>query len=428
MRKLVFPWIAFSAALALSAALLVAGCGPGQVKPPARRLEDASLDPQAVLSSIHMVSESTGWALSGNSLLWTVDGGRCWEDVTPPGAQSADRGIEARFLDPMTGWVVAVRDGEPMVTVFTTADGGLTWRGVEVVKKTGGGLIYGASLAFVDLKHGWLMIEPEHGMSSRPGELYATSDGGEHWSLVSSTSATRDKNGDEKGRLPFGGPFGFRDVSAGWLAGRLGAGFTPDHPLYISLDGGRTWQPQDLALPSGYSDGRLDVVSAPVFFPPQHLDGLLTATLVPASHKATEYATVIYVTRDGGRTWQSLPPIRPEAIVEFIDARNGWTWRQEPRDSGSTAPVKGCLYRTVDGGRSWAEIAPDEALGKLLQDGYAVEQVDFVTEKAGWILLSVPRLLPKSPEHPNPRATVLLRTVNGGYTWSPIEPQLVRKP
>ncbi|MFZ5597583.1 MAG: WD40/YVTN/BNR-like repeat-containing protein [Bacillota bacterium] len=218
---------------------------------------------QAHLKSIQMVDENTGWAMDGRSLLRTSDGGRNWADVTPPGAGKAVRGLELEFLDASTAWVAVSSDSKPQLTIFRTADSGRNWSGTVVEKKSGGNL-YGAYLDFIDAKHGWLMIEPEHGMSSRPGELYQTGDGGDHWSLVS-LSGGRDR----ESRLPFSGPVGFRDASNGWLPGRPGAAFIPDHPLYVTRDGGRSWQPQNLPLPPGCEGGGwLDIISPPVFFSP----------------------------------------------------------------------------------------------------------------------------------------------------------------
>lgn len=164
---------------------------------------------QAHLTSIRMVDENTGWAMGGRCLLRTADGGRTWADVTPPGVEKAVRELELEFLDASTAWVAVSSDSQPRLTVFRTTDGGRNWSGTAVAKKSGGNL-NGAFLDFIDARNGWLMIVPEHGMSSRPGELYQTGDGGDHWSLVS-FSGDRDR----EGRLPFGGPVGFRDASNG---------------------------------------------------------------------------------------------------------------------------------------------------------------------------------------------------------------------
>lgn len=369
------------------------------------------------LSSIDMVNETIGWALDEKSLLRTVDGGQRWTNVTPPGGRNASRGIEAEFLDANTSWIAALNDSEPQLTVFRTTDGWKSWEGTAV-KQEARGELYGAFLDFIDPLNGWLMLEPEHGMSSRPGELYATTDGGENWSMVSFSA-----NRGGQGHLPFSGPIGFRDATTGWLVGRQGAAFTPEHPLYITRDGGRSWQPQELSLPQGYGDAcTLDIIASPEFFPPDYEEGVLPVVFVPKNHQTTDYAIIPYITRDGGKSWQSAKPLQPWGVMDFISANDGWIWTSEPRDSGSTAPVKGMLYSTNDGGQRWKTIIPDQTLQEFLEKGQDIQQLDFVTDKIGWALLKGPQVLLKSPDHPNPPPTTLLKTSDGGRTWTPIVP------
>lgn len=394
---------------------------------------------QARLSSIWMVDENTGWAMDGRRLLRTSDGGRNWADVTPPGVAKDARGLELEFLDASTAWLAVSSDSQPQLRVFRTTDGGRNWSGTAVEKKSGGNL-YGAYVDFIDAKYGLLMIEPEHGMSSRPGELYQTDDGGANWSLVSLSGGR-----DGEGRLPFSGPVGFRDASTGWLPGRLGAAFIPDHPLYVTRDNGRSWQPQNLPLPPGCEGGGwLDIVSPPVFFNNKDreghtsgsglstrvdavevspvADGFLHAMFVPRTPDETMYATVVYITRDGGNSWQCAMPLKPPGEVDFVDADNGWVWVTRYSNPGTADPVKGTLYRTTDGGGSWVTIDPDRILESFLQQGYSVRKLDFVNKTTGWALLEAPQILLSAPGHPNRAATTLLQTTDGGRTWSPVMP------
>lgn len=355
------------------------------------------------LESIDMISETQGWALAKGKVLHTADGGAHWETVTPPGLVSDPKGIESEFLDAVHAWLVIRYDEMASEVVFRTTDGGQTW--VEsAVPRGGNGLVYGGWLDFVDPEHGWLMVVPEHGMSSRPGELYRTNDGGEHWSLVTSTSGFVP--GGENG-LPFSGPFSFRDARSGWLVGLQGAGFMPGHPLYATVDGGRTWRPQVLPLPASLPDGKLAVDTPPEFFPAGGQDGVLPALFVPDSHKVSDYATIFYITGDGGRTWQARSVLPGTGPASFLTARNWWVWRDEADASGLAAPVRGKLYRTTDGGENWTVLAPTGDLVRALEKGEKVRQVEFVTEKVGWLLLATA----------DGRGSELLRTTDGGSTW-----------
>lgn len=376
--------------------------------------ENGTASPQPPLASLHLLSETTGWALSYQTVLRTLDGGQTWTDVTPPGGRQADRSMAGEFLDATTAWVAVINDSGPRLSVFRTADGGETWRGVEVERKASGH-IFGVSLDFVDSQRGWLMIEPEHGMSSRPGELYRTTDGGERWSLVARSVplGPSPENG-----LPFYGPFAFRNALTGWVGGGRGAAFHPDHPLYLTRDGGQTWQAQNLELPAGYSQGELDVAVPPTFFPPQYEDGVLPVIFMPGSHQDQELATVIYVTHDGGERWRSAKPLRGAGIVNFADADHGWIWIAEPRDYGARTPVRGKLSRTRDGGQTWTIINPDRTLRELLSRGDNIVELNFVSKRVGWAVLRGPDVNKPLSQ----RATTLLKTVDGGYTWTCIHP------
>lgn len=348
------------------------------------------------LSSIHMIDRTTGWALGFGRVFRTVDGGDRWVEVTPEEVRDAERrayhGMAGEFLDGDAAWLALITDEEPRLTVLHTGDGGRTWYAVRV-ENTAPGHIYGASLDFIDRQQGWLMIEPEHGMSSCPGELYRTVDGGKHWSL-----AAYSWDWDRDGRLPSAGMIRFRDSSTGWLVGHGEA--TGNRSLGLTRDGGRTWQVQNLKPPPAAHGGILDVLAPPVLFLPGFTEGVLHVGFVPSSHKASEFATMVYVTRDGGVEWRYTGSLRYPGIVEFIDARNGWAWTSGPgwsAESKPAVPATEKLSRTTDGGKTWRTIPLDKALEELLRSGMDVVQLDFVTDKVGWALLRETNM--KKPFH-----------------------------
>lgn len=363
----------------------------------------AALGMPGQLVSIDMINDTQGWALVKGGVLRTADGGEHWAAVTPPGLANNPWDVESEFYDADHAWLAVRNDDEKSLVVFHTADGGRTW-GKSAVPRGSNSLVYGGRLDFIDPERGWLLIEPEHGMSSRPGELYRTTDGGEHWSEVAKSVATAPA--PENG-LPFSGPFSFCNALTGWIGGRQGAAFDPDHPLYMTEDGGRTWRPRDLPLPSGLPDGKLDVNTPPEFFPAGGQDGVLPVVFVPDSHKVSDYATIFYTTGDGGRTWQERSSLPGTGPASFLTAKNWWAWREEPDAAGLAAPVRGKLYRTTDGGENWTVLEPAGDLARALEKGERVRQLDFVTEKMGWLLLATA----------DGRGTELLQTTDGGATW-----------
>lgn len=367
------------------------------------------------LLSIYMVNEKVGWALGKNFILRTVDGGQTWSDITPPGASKTSLEVAGEFLDVEAAWVAVINDREPTLTVYRTINGGQSWHEVEVIPKTRSGRIYEASLSFSDRKHGWLMVGLEHGMSSRPGELYQTTDGGEHWRLVAKNSAIGPSS---EHTLPFYGLICFRDALTGWIMGRHGAAFDPDYPIYMTQDGGHTWRPQELPLPPGFANRKLAVMGPPKFFPPSGLDGVLPVVFVPVCHKTDEYTMLPYTTSDGGRTWQAGKPLQSLGLMDFISASDGWAWVSKARNYGLTNQIKGKFYHTVDGGKTWTDInmdtASDRLFKKLFEMGYDIIDLNFVTNSTGWILLRESDIKKQLDE----RSTILLRTVDRGDTWT----------
>ena len=326
----------------------------------------AAIGTPGKLTSINMLNDSQGWGLAGGKILRTDDGGKNWAKVTPPGLNDNPQVIGSKFLDVDHAWLTVRDDSAASVVVFHTANGGQTWS-ENVISRKSSGEVYGGQLNFIDQENGWLLIEPEHGMSSRPGELYRATDGGEHWSEVAGPYDPQGQSG-----LPFAGPFTFHDALTGWLGGRQGAAFSPDHPLYMTTDGGRTWQPQDLPLPANRTNGKLDVNAPPKFFQDSVWDGVLSVIFIPGSYKTSDYATIFYTTGDSGRTWQaqgSLPGTRPASLQSAV---NWWAWREDLSPSGLAAPVRGKLYRTSDGGKSWTIVGGAGDLARALEKGEKV--------------------------------------------------------
>ena len=349
-----------------------------------------------LLLSLHMADDRAGWATAlGPLLLHTTDGGQHWMDVTPPGTGSG--GVFApTFLDASRAWAATSREGNPVVTLCRTADGGRTWE-TNTFAQTFSSTVMGLDLEAADLTSGWLVVIPLHTMNSSPAALFRTSDGGAHWEQVASTNDT----------LPYGGGIRFADSTTGWLSGVTEN--TRPLSLSVTCDGGRNWQAVELPLPPGYEDGRLDP-GLPTFFAPGGQDMLLPAQYLPQSGRASESACIIYVSHDGGRSWRATTPVRNGSVSDFISASEGWVWAAEPHNTGSGAPVKGMLYHTWDGGQTWEALAGTPGLDAFLQHGGDVLQLDFVSAETGWAIVRAA----------DGWTTQLLKTQDGGRSWDPI--------
>ena len=81
--------------------------------------------------SMKLLAPGAGWALTaGRRVLWTIDNGAHWRNVTPPGKGRSDGLIlNVFFLDLRHGWVLSARPGETELNfdVAYTNDGGATW-------------------------------------------------------------------------------------------------------------------------------------------------------------------------------------------------------------------------------------------------------------------------------------------------------------
>ena len=84
------------------------------------------------------------------------------------------------FLDASTGWVpVSTGEFSKDLTVYHTTDSGRTWAGASVQGRYLFVLPYPETpFDFLDARPGWMMVYGAGGMTSTPGQLFATNDGG----------------------------------------------------------------------------------------------------------------------------------------------------------------------------------------------------------------------------------------------------------
>jgi photosystem II stability/assembly factor-like uncharacterized protein len=233
--------------------------------------------------------------------------------------------------------------------------------------------------------------------------IFRTADGGIRWRLV---ELTPGQGSQTPGAIPFGCDKGnaavFSDARTGWVAGSC-AGGRP--AFWVSRDGGRTWRHQPLPQRSG--TGMLAscqcFLTAPVFTSPE--DGALWATDMPGP---PALAAAAYLTRDGGRTWTPvrLPGGRvPLQAPDFVDGQQGFVIAGRLA-TGMQPPGDVRLYATADGGATWASRSASPLLGQAA--------LDFVTPAAGFAtLISY-----------GPLRSYLLRTSNGGRTWTGVPARL----
>jgi len=386
-------------AAAVPALPVVSDSPPASAAPAPALTPTAGVAP-AVLPAIRaarLVTPTVGWALTDRDLRLTTTGGTTWVTVTPPGVPAA-RILGAAFLDAAHGWTVVAgnpdRTQRTGLDLLRSADGGRSWRQASLA---GPDRLYtaapgeAATIDFLDAQHGWIAIRLASGSNFSLGRLFQTTDGGATW---------------QQRTTPIGDPVRFVTPSDGWAAGGPGGGH-----LYVSHDGGRSWQASTVAAPSAFAESAV-AYSLPTFSDPQ--TGVLPVTF--AGDDATPPGLGFYQTRDGGGSWTL-------AQVIALDGRLGVGVAARTAVLGPAAwlvarPGASRLTATADGGRSTHEVA-SAGLPPNIAD------LTFADAADGWARVADSEC-PGAPQvtkggcqsTPIP----LLRTSDGGRTWVPLVP------
>jgi len=325
------------------------------------------------ISTIHMLDTQNGWMITNKFILRTMDGGVSWHDVTPSGASMLGFGVGASFLDSSRGWILIGDTNDPINTgmLYHTDDGGIHWNMNPV--PFGGGEIH-----FLNDNNGWMMLPADVGAGNEAVKFFQTTDGGANWVLVFSNLPT-DPNPNES--LPHGGiKSGFTPISMqeAWVSGQTYA----DNVLYLyhTTDGGHTWSAINYQLP--FTGQAMYQSQPPVFFDSQ--TGLLPMTV------GSEGSTTLFLkTQDGGTTWRPGASVPGSGHYSVPSVNDIFVW------FGSELSV------SHDSGQSWTNLTPNPDLSTNLT------QLQFVDAQTGWAVTS------DSNSH-----TSLYKTTDGGQTWA----------
>ncbi|MCV2352880.1 YCF48-related protein [Paucibacter sp. B2R-40] len=287
-------------------------------------------------------------------------------------------------------------------------DAGLTWERFDAQGLPAVGYFNLNKLVFIDAMNGVLSL------SGYDNSIYTTSDGGRNWQVLEFVL----KSNTYQSQLSI--------LPSGAIYRAVGNYANNDYVREFSEDGGRTWR--EIKLPgNGYEVNGLRKVGAKTWVLKQATysldyisnDDMLTwqqaigkeAQFTQSSLRATWFfdakralalsaAGELLETSNGGLEWTVklkdlvLPDYWNPVRFQFRSATKGWLLSAD-----------GKIYRSVDGGATWA--APLSGAAKF-------SQFQFVDENNGFAVSTEFR--PGSP-YPMP---VLLSSVDGGQSWAKV--------
>ena len=349
-------------------------------------------NPTSPIKAIRMLDHSKGWALTDQNILLTTDGGQVWKDVTPSGS-AYGKYAYGDFTNAKYAWVVST--AQPMdnsVNVLRTSDGGQHWQSSTISV---------SAVMLLDLPHflttqeGFLELSIGGGAAGSEGDgIFHTTDGGQNWTEVSNTQ--------QAGGFPLGGRkngISFKDAQNGLATGQDAS----NNPwLYITHDGGHTWNAQSLPPINTDPTAQLNYkTTPPVFFGNTGYLPTTASGMFSANAAAATTVMYIYKTTNGGATWTL---INPEHGFGNSNAA-GWAsddlYITDVNHAWGTDNA-GQVWGTSDGFKNW-QLLNSQMVGDPNSD-MNIKALSFADASYGWGITK----------------TKVLHTSDGGKTWSEI--------
>jgi photosystem II stability/assembly factor-like uncharacterized protein len=295
--------------------------------------------------------QGPGQPATPTPIFWrSTDGGAHWRRLVPPGDGSTYWG-PISIRDGGEAWLVAqtpATEPDPVATVLHTTDGGQTWQAQATfhVKAALGPHVgdFQGQLTFIDSRRAVLAPGAARGpeFPTEPPYVFATADGGAHWSKVHLPDPPRGIDSTNEhvalyAPVAGGQPALVLDGLGPRRENLIGPGSTPEY-VYATADGGLHWTaPHSLPGPAAPAGSRRLVV----------LDD---------AHWWWSTGGGVSFSADQGRHWTAraaLPGPEQVADLGFANAADGWALAEIGAGAGR-------LFTTSDGGRTWTGVTPPD--------------------------------------------------------------------
>lgn len=306
----------------------------------------------AGVHAIQFVDPAEGWAVGDDGVIWhSIDGGKTWERQKS-GTRASLRGVH--FLTPYTGWAVgrleSANGGASVGVMLKTTDGGITWeeKGVNVLPGLHG-------VHFFDEKLGFVCGD---GTDAFPSGMFTTGDGGQTWRPVPSAKLPScraagffqgSRVGVVAGAWSRLGTIShdafYKESELDPLAGRTlhavavtGAPGQKGATAFAAGDGGAVLSSTDLGRTWGFVNLGLT---------PEALaacDFRCCAAFANHAWVAGKPGGFVLHSADSGKTWEIQKTELPVPIngMYFLTHEVGWLVGE-----------LGCIFGTTDGGKTW---------------------------------------------------------------------------
>jgi len=289
-----------------------------------------------VLTDVSFTDASHGWiAGQAGYVLRTSDGGATWAKTTMSGRVNLN---SVSFADSTHGfasgnWWTTEYIGKAGPLLFSTSDGGATWKKSRILPGVNGEMDHVVAIAADTACAVGATSEIQH-----YGVVVRTTNGGSSWQ-------TQLKQSGRKTTVLTG--VDFIDADTGWASG-YGA-HTGHGVVLATSDGGATWLKQTT---------------------PQSA-WLTQICFVDDEHGWACADKSVLRTADGGATWSKVAVSRGEdndiEDVYFVDVQHGWA-----------VGASGTIWASADGGATWT--AQTSGVKSVLL------AVAFVSAEQGWVV------------------------------------------